>query len=643
MKSQPALVPLILRILHKYSWDRGLEILKQKFRSGSPEEVRELHFLAGWVSAERGAFDEAKRQLQVSLRIDKLAGWSTLGLVFVASREGEFDRARERLQKIQKKAATRDRVLAGAIAHMDGSILYHLGRPREALPQLRNALSLFGRKHFATGRVLDTLGMLYAGKDNFHAAEEFYRQAIDLKSAFDDQAGLAVTHGNLGRLYLDWGSLDRAEHHFHEDLRIAQKNLEAFGEMHGGKQLETIGETQMKNHLGQVALARADRATSASDTAAARRLLDEAAGWLDRCIETSRDRGWTSLEGFGRKDRALVCIAANDLPSAERHIAEAERLFRQKNHADGLAHVNRVWGRLRRAQDRPRDAFLLLRAALKNFEDAGARAEMARTQWEIARTHKAAGEPAAHVTQEYLSALQLAEASRRSELVEGIESEVRQVSSEALSTHVYQRVRGRGIPLESSSLMTGKRDHATVLYLDIKRSTDYALQRDPEEVMMTLNQMMAELDGVLRQHQGLVSSFRGDGFLALFCEKDHAGRAVEAGLDLLARLEEFNEPRVLLGLPRFEGRIGVASGQVVLGNVGTYDKVSYTAIGTTANLGARIEAEAQPGMPCISEGTRDLVSKRFVFRTKQPRRCKLKGLGWHGVWDVVGRAALGRC
>ena len=156
--------------------------------------------------------------------------------------------------------------------------------------------------------------------------------------------------------------------------------------------------------------------------------------------------------------------------------------------------------------------------------------------------------------------------------------------------------------------------------------------------MMTLNQMMADLVAVLRKHEAQVSAFRGDGFLALLRGTDHAVRAVAAGLDLFQAIETFNEPRAVLDLPLLTARVGISTGEGFLGNVGTYDKMDYTAIGTTANLGARLESVAEPGLPCISWQTHELVRDRFVYKEGSPRTLDLKGLGDQQMWDVVGWA-----
>jgi adenylate cyclase len=123
--------------------------------------------------------------------------------------------------------------------------------------------------------------------------------------------------------------------------------------------------------------------------------------------------------------------------------------------------------------------------------------------------------------------------------------------------------------------------------------------------------------------------------MALLRGIDHSKRAVRAGLDLVAALKEFNRPREVLGLKPFNIRIGISSGPVFIGNVGTYDKMDHTAIGTTANLAARIQGEAELGLPCISRSTYEQVREQFVFKKDDPRMVNPKGLGEREVWDVV--------
>jgi class 3 adenylate cyclase len=97
--------------------------------------------------------------------------------------------------------------------------------------------------------------------------------------------------------------------------------------------------------------------------------------------------------------------------------------------------------------------------------------------------------------------------------------------------------------------------------------------------------------------------------------------------------------KINLGLGPFVIRIGINTGDAVFGNVGTYDLTDYTALGTTTNLGARLEAAAEPGFPCISRRTYDEIRGRFRYREGSPRAITLRGLeelGEQQVWDVRG-------
>jgi class 3 adenylate cyclase/Tfp pilus assembly protein PilF len=509
-----------------------------------------------------------------------------------------------------------------------GSVAFHTSDFDRALSELRESLRLLGKDHFGTGRVLDTFGMVYSARDNFHAAEEFFRQAVALKQSCGDQAGVAVSYGNLGRLQLDWGYLEEAESSFQKDLEIARNTH------------DQRGEAMMFNFLGRTALERGHRSAAAGKTSEARQRWSDAAGWLDASIRAATGN-WPTTEGYARKDRALLHIAEGRFDEAEAELTRAAAIFEPAEFHEGIAHLNRTWGMVRRGQARFAEAKQKLRAALDHFARTRERSEQARTQWVIAQLSRAAGEPGPLTTREYLSALDLAEDCRRAHLVRGIDEELKLVNSEAYYARVFRRVRGRGMPEETDSLITGTMETLSVLFLDFQGSTSYALETPPEVVMMTINQMMANVVAALRNHDARVTAFRGDGFMAIFRGQHHAKRAVASALDLCRLNDEYNEPRVILGLRPFAIRIGISTGEAVLGNVGTYDLMDFTAIGTTINLGARLETVAEPGVPCISRRTYDEVRERFRYRAGSPRMIVPRGLeqlGEQAVWDVAGHA-----
>jgi class 3 adenylate cyclase len=426
-------------------------------------------------------------------------------------------------------------------------------------------------------------------------------------------------------LYLDWGLLDRAEESFQADLRLTQKLMDG------------RGEAQMYNHLGQVAMARGEREAAAGRRGAARRLLAQADGWLEGAVRLCAEHDAAVTEGFAWKDRALVALAQAQPDLAEQHAGRAEELFRRANFPEGLAQVNRAWGMVRRAQGRFDEATRRLRSALSYFEQAGDRAEEAKTFWELARAQREASGQSPLITRAYLDALERAEASRRPELVRAIEGELEEVDHEAYIHHLYRRVRGHGAGEDEATLGAGESEVATVLAVDLLGFAEYSQGQDPESVLQTLNQMLADLEGVLERHRVRVTTYLVDGFLALVRDDRQAERAVAAALDLVAALEEFNRPRRVLGLPLFRVRAGINTGTTFLGNVGTYDKMEFTAVGAAVTLAARLLAFAEPGLPCVSRATYDLIEAKFRFRSEQPRRVNPAGLDPCEVWDVVGR------
>jgi class 3 adenylate cyclase/Tfp pilus assembly protein PilF len=618
----------VLAQLQKFGWEMGLKKLGQEINTTDDAEQQEtLRFFAAWMAAERGAYGQAGQLFGELRLVDNLEAWAIFGQAFLALRQHHHQQTHKLLEEAESRADPEDRPLHAAIAHLRGASYYHVGDSQRALHYLRLALRLFGKDHFTTGRVLDTFGMVYASRDNFHAAEEFFKQAIHCKEQWDDQSGLALSFGNLGRLYLDWGYLDQAEQYFHRDLDLARRSGDA------------RGEALMHDQLGRVALERGERAATQGRMAEARKHWAEATSWLDSSVQRNAAGGWTVNEGFARKDRALLALAEVRLPEAEAEVEEARARFEAAGFDEGLAHVSRVEGMIRRRRGAYDEASRDLRAALAHFESGKSpeQVQIARTLWELARTARDARAPRPAVSWEFEEALNAAEGCRRTELVRRIGEELKEIDPEAYYAHMFRRVRGRYVPPDTDSLISGVSELLTVLFLDLKGSTDYAPEVPSEVVMMTLNQMLADMTAVLRRYDALVSGFRGDGLMAIFRGQDHATRAVEVALDLFQELEEYNEPRRILDLTSFEVRIGISTGGAVLGNVGTYDLMDFTAIGTTVDLGASLQAEALPGFPCISRETHNEVRDRFTYREGSPRTQVLKGPGVLQLYEVAGR------
>jgi class 3 adenylate cyclase len=624
----PEIVDKLLLLLRQWGWETGsrqleVELAPAGNRGGEfGPEVRA--FFLGWMAAERGDYAAAERHAaEVPPR---LAGWALFLRAFAAFRRQKWVEALALLDQAEQSAAA-DNNFQAAIAHVRGAVHYHTGQSETALALLKRARQLLlpeNPEHFGLGRVLDTIGMIYASTANFHAAREFYRHSLELKRRRVDKAGEAVSNGQLGRLCLDWGLFGAARGYFRADLDLCREID------------DERGRAQMHNELGRVALAEGQ--------------LKEAAEWLDGALRDCVDphsgsvrQGWDVLAGFAHKDRALVHLAEESeasLPAAETHLGQAGQLFANlsERFAEGLAHVDRARGILARRRGDFIAAAEALREALRHFRDHNEAAETVRTQLEIDRNNRARGERGAPLTAALLGTLAAAEACRRAHLVRAVESELREVDPATYAERRFRRLRGSG-PDDVTDLMHGEDRGMSALFLDIKNSTVFTGGHHPAEVMLTLNQLITELTAELRRHTGTVNDYAGDGFLALFTGEDNPRRAVAAALDMNAALGRFNEPREIIGLPLFETRIGISTGVAFLGNMGTYDKMSFVAVGAAVNLGARVEPQATPGVPSVSEETWRTVRDHFTCRDPAGRTILAKGFDPEEVrvWDITGR------
>jgi adenylate cyclase len=138
----------------------------------------------------------------------------------------------------------------------------------------------------------------------------------------------------------------------------------------------------------------------------------------------------------------------------------------------------------------------------------------------------------------------------------------------------------------------GEQRELTVLFADIRDSTALARRLPPERFAALLNDTLSAMTGVLFARGGMLDKFTGDGFLAIFGaplpQADHALRACLAALDMLKALEGVRARWAAPELP-LEVGIGINSGPMLIGNMGSPQRLTYTVIGDEAHLGARLE------------------------------------------------------
>ncbi|MEN8160236.1 MAG: adenylate/guanylate cyclase domain-containing protein, partial [Myxococcota bacterium] len=172
--------------------------------------------------------------------------------------------------------------------------------------------------------------------------------------------------------------------------------------------------------------------------------------------------------------------------------------------------------------------------------------------------------------------------------------------------------------LQSKSALEGERKQVTVLFADVKSSMELAGQLDPEVWHGILDHFFEILTEGVHRFEGTVNQYTGDGIMALFgapiAHEDHAHRACYAALHLAQALKDYADAlRVEHGL-NFSVRMGINSGDVVVGRIGDDLRMDYTAQGHTVGLAQRMEALADSGRAMLAEATIDLVQGYFALR-----------------------------
>jgi len=183
----------------------------------------------------------------------------------------------------------------------------------------------------------------------------------------------------------------------------------------------------------------------------------------------------------------------------------------------------------------------------------------------------------------------------------------------------------KGSEETKENIMEPKELKATVLFNDIVGFTPLSEKMPPREINLLLNQFFSKMTDIVFKYDGTLDKFIGDGLMAVFGapveKKDDAERAVMAALEMSKELEAMMDK---IGMEKkFEVRIGINTGRVVAGNMGSPNRMEYTVIGDPVNLASRLESIAQPNQIIIGEETYKEVKGKF--KVKKIGLKKVKG------------------
>jgi adenylate cyclase len=201
--------------------------------------------------------------------------------------------------------------------------------------------------------------------------------------------------------------------------------------------------------------------------------------------------------------------------------------------------------------------------------------------------------------------------------VEGVEKrKMKRLFGRYVSRDVYAQL----VAHPELAELGGKRREMTVLFSDIRGFTSVTERGDPEQLVAQLNEYFSKMVEIVFEHKGTVDKFVGDMVMALFGapldDPDHAEHAVQAAIHMVEELGRMNRSWKERGMAQLDIGVGINSGDMIAGNIGSSSIMSYTVIGDNVNLGSRLESLNKDYKTRIimSDATRTRLTQAYETR-----------------------------
>lgn len=431
-------------------------------------------------------------------------------------------------------------------------------------------------------RVYDSFGQLLQYQGLLQEAKMYYGRSLLYRQLIEDDVGLGITLGNLGRLCLQLAEYEQAKEFFLQDLKILERTSPQ----------QTKLRSQILSHLGFCACQLKD--------------YKEAKEFYNKSISLAEvDQNDFGL-AFGFLGLGQVALAEKDLEQVEnslktmfQYLASATAPESVKDAIRGLAYqLSGNLAMVREDMTKAVEEFLQARKYLGGVGNLIPPVERARLLCDFARARIAQEDHRAAALL-YREALQCLEATAADELREQIENELERTFRDSWLLHTAGRFVGHKmidflLRESGRSGFRGETKNLVVLFSDIRGFTTISERlKNPEDIITFFNDYLSRMTRCVEYFGGMIDKFIGDAVMALFSlpepQPDDPVRAVLAALAMVTELERFNNnlpedtPKILVG-------IGLHAGNVVAGLIGSPQKRSYTVIGDPVNTASRLES-----------------------------------------------------
>ncbi|MBC8176371.1 MAG: HAMP domain-containing protein [Desulfobacteraceae bacterium] len=212
-------------------------------------------------------------------------------------------------------------------------------------------------------------------------------------------------------------------------------------------------------------------------------------------------------------------------------------------------------------------------------------------------------------------------------MVEGLKE--RDFVTNTFGRYVDQEIAEKLMKLPEASRLGGEKRDVAILMSDIRGFTPLSETLSPDVIISFLNRYFSRLIEVVQKHQGIIVDFFGDSVLVFFDPlkgpvEPVIRASVECALDMVSAMEIFNSEMRMDDLPELQTGIGVNSGEVIVGNIGSETRAKYGIVGSPVNITQRIQSTAKGGEVVISETVYRQLSEEVIIG--RPFSMPLKGV-----------------
>jgi class 3 adenylate cyclase len=219
-------------------------------------------------------------------------------------------------------------------------------------------------------------------------------------------------------------------------------------------------------------------------------------------------------------------------------------------------------------------------------------------------------------------------------------SEERRVIKDMFARYMSHEVMASLMESPDDIKLGGDKRQATVFFADIRGYTNFSEGRDPQQIVEILNEYFSEAVEHVVRHKGYIDKFIGDCIMAVWGvpmmpEKDDAINAVSCALAIQEMVRSAKRKFFRKDASRLRIGIGINTGPLVAGNLGSMQRMDYSVIGDTVNLAARLEGVATADEVIVSKSTRDQLGDTFRLEERQPVKVKGKDKPIQ-IYNVIG-------